>query len=350
VALSLRWRRVTVALSLRWRCVYGEAVTRAITAFFLGGTISMAGRDSGAVSRLVAAELVEAVPQLASLDVRLDARDFRGLPSAGLSFGDIVELVGAAAGCAADGIVVVQGTDTIEETAYLIDLLWPGDTPVVVTGAMRNPSLAGPDGPANLLAAVTVAASDRFRGLGALVVLNDEVHAARYVRKTHSTSTATFASPIAGPLGLIVEGDAVPLFSLPRRAVHSPAGPVTARVPVFAVGLDDDGTLLAALGENCDGVVVAGFGVGHVPDRLAEPLGELARRLPVVLASRTAAGPVLAHTYGFAGSETDLLGRGLIRAGLLDPFKARVLLRVALACGSDRAGIAAAFAEASGLG
>ena len=334
---------------------YREPVTTAITAFFLGGTLSMTGHDDGAVSRLVAADLIDAVPQLAQLDMSLDARDFRRLPSACLTFDDIVELVAAAAESGADGIVVVQGTDTIEETAYLIDLLWPGDAPVVVTGAMRNPSLAGPDGPANLLAAMTVAASDRFRGYGALVVLNDEVHAARYVRKTHSTNTATFASPNAGPVGLVVEGEAVAMFGVARRRTHTPKGPVNSRVPIVAVGMGDDATALTGLatngdGQNCDGLVVAGFGAGHVPDVLAEPVGALAQRVPVVLASRTGAGPVLARTYGFAGSETDLLARGLIRAGLLDPYKARVLLRVALACGYDRAGIVAAFAEAAGLG
>ena len=325
-------------------------MTTSITAFFLGGTISMTGHDDGAVSRLVAADLIDSVPQLADLDISLDARDFRRLPSACLSFEDIVELVAAAAATAADGIVVVQGTDTIEETAYLIDLLWAGAAPVVVTGAMRNPSLAGPDGPANLLAAMTVAASERFRGFGALVVLNDEIHAARYVRKTHSTNTATFASPNAGPVGLVVEGKAVAMFDLARRPTHHLAGPIIARVPVFAVGMGEDATVLAGLGEKCDGLVIAGFGVGHVPDRLAEPVGDLAQRVPVVLASRTGSGPVLAHTYGFAGSETDLLARGLISAGLLDPYKARVLLRVALACGYDRAGIGAAFAAAAGLG
>ena len=325
-------------------------MTTPITAFFLGGTISMTGHDDGAVSRLVAADLIDAVPQLADLDVSLDARDFRRLPSACLTFDDIVELVAAAAGSGADGIVVVQGTDTIEETAYLIDLLWAGDAPIVVTGAMRNPSLAGPDGPANLLAAMTVAASERFRGCGALVVLNDEVHAARYVRKTHSTNTATFASPNAGPLGLVVEGEAVAMFGLARRRTHTPTGRVGARVPIFAVGMGDDATMLTALGPTCDGLVVAGFGAGHVPDTLAEPVGALAQRVPVVLASRAGAGPVLAHTYGFVGSETDLLARGLISAGLLDPYKARVLLRVALACGYDRAAIVAAFAEAAGLG
>lgn len=321
-------------------------VTRTVCAFFLGGTISMSGHGGGAVVRLGADELVAAVPQLADLDVHIDAQQFRSLPSAALSFDDIVELVAAAGKLDSDGVVVVQGTDTIEESAYLIDLLWSKDIPVVVTGAMRNPSLAGPDGPANLLAAVTVAASDRFRGLGALVVFNDEVHAARFVRKAHSTSTATFLSPNAGPIGHVIEGSAVAVTRVERRPTYPIDGPVTARVPVLSVGMDDGGELLDGLVDRCDAMVVAALGAGHVPPPLAEPLGRLAKRVPVVLATRAGAGAVLSHTYGYAGSESDLLHRGLVRAGLLDPYKARVLLRVLVAGGHDSAAIAAAFAAA----
>jgi len=325
---------------------------RSVTAFFLGGTISMTNAGDGgdaAVVRLGADELLAAVPQLAGLDVALDARQFRSLPSAALRFDDVVELVAAAAACGADGadgIVVVQGTDTIEETAYLIDLLWDSDVPVVVTGAMRNPSLAGADGPANLLAAVTVAAAGAFRGLGALVVLADEVHAARFVRKTHSSSVATFASPNAGPVGHVVEGVAHRLTLVERRPNYPVRTPVTARVPVLAVGLDDTGDLLAELGARVEGLVVSGVGGGHVPPPLAEQLGRLAQRVPVVLASRTGAGAVLTRTYGFTGSETDLLNRGLIGSGFLDAYKARVLLRVLLAAGVPRDAMADAFAAA----
>ncbi|MEO8888680.1 MAG: asparaginase [Jatrophihabitantaceae bacterium] len=322
-------------------------MTRSITALFLGGTISMSGHGGGAVVRLSADELVAAVPQLGELDVRIHARQFRSLPSAALSFDDVVQLVAAAESLDSDGVVVVQGTDTMEESAYLIDLLWRKDSPIVVTGAMRNPSLAGPDGPANLLAAVTVAASERFRGLGAMVAFGDEVHAARFVRKTHSTSPATFASSNAGPIGHVIEGVAVRVTQVERRPTYAVTGPVDARVPILSVGLDDGGELLVGLAERCDALVVAALGAGHVPPALAEPLGQLATRVPVVLATRTGAGAVLSHTYGYAGSESDLLARGLIGGGLLDPFKARVLLRVLLAGGhDDRAAITAAFADA----
>lgn len=325
---------------------YGEPVGRSIAAFFLGGTISMAGAADGAVVRLTGEDLVAAVPQLADLPVELDVRQFRSLPSAALRFDDLAELVDTARELECDGIVVVQGTDTIEESAYLIDLLWDDERPVIVTGAMRNPTLAGADGPANLLAAVTVAADERMRGLGVLVVLDDQIHAARFARKTHTTATGAFSSPNAGPLGRLTEGEPTLATRVERRATYPLTRPVTARVPVLAVGLDDTGDLLAGLAAGCDGLIVAGLGGGHVPPALAEQLGELAERVPVVLASRTGAGSVLTHTYGYVGSESDLLRRGLIASGPLDAYKARVLLRVLLAAGLDRAAIAAAFATA----
>jgi L-asparaginase len=325
-------------------------MTARISAYFLGGTIGMAGHRGGVVSRLTAADLVASVPQLADLDVRLEPDNFRSVPSAQLRFADVLELVTAAEAADPDGVVVVQGTDTLEETAYLIDLVWRHDTPIVVTGAMRNPSMAGSDGPANLLAAVQVAADREFRGLGALVVFNDQVHAARFVRKTHSTSTATFASPNAGPLGVLVEGRPVRVMSVARRRVHRPSETPDARVAVYPVCMDDDGWSLSGGVEDLDGLVVAGLGVGHVPERLAHELVGLAEDVPVVLTSRTGAGPVLSHTYGFVGSETYLLERGLLDGGLLDPYKARVLLKVALACGYDEEQIRGAFADAAGLG
>nr|WP_198532878.1 asparaginase [Carbonactinospora thermoautotrophica] len=322
-----------------------------VTVFSLGGTIAMTddGRG-GVVPALSGAALLAAVPGLAATGITVTVEDFRRLPGASLTFEDVYELVeaiGKAVAAGAHGVVVTQGTDTIEETAYLIDLLWDGHAPVVVTGAMRNPTLAGADGPANLLAALLVAASPQAAGMGCLVVFNDEIHAARHVRKTHATSTATFVSPNTGPLGHVVEG--VPrLLTRPTPKPPLPhrqrAG--RARVALVTVSLGDDGELLRGLAERFDGLVVAGFGAGHVPARLVPPLEDLAGRIPVVLASRTGAGPVLTGTYGFPGSERDLLARGLISAGWHDPLKARVLLHVLLAAGATREEITAAFTTA----
>jgi L-asparaginase len=242
--------------------------------------------------------------------------------------------------------VVTQGTDTLEETAFLVDQVWPHPQPFVLTGAMRNPTLAGPDGPANLLAAARVACSPAARDLGALVVFKEEIHAARWVRKTHSTSTATFASPNAGPIGHVVE-DRVRILTRPARldgvqGRAEPAALEATRVALYTVTLDDDGLLLQGLADTHQGLVVAGFGVGHVPSALAPVLGELAARMPVVLTSRTGGGSVLRNTYRSVGSESDLLQRGLIDGGFLDPYKARVLLRLLLATDED---ITAAFAQ-----
>jgi L-asparaginase len=243
-----------------------------------------------------------------------------------------------------DGVVITQGTDTIEESSYLLDLGYAGAAPIVVTGAMRNPTLAGADGPANLLAAIQVAASPVTRGQGCLVVFADEIHAARRVRKTHATSIATFASPNGGPLGYVVEGHPTMLARLDHRTVVPP-GAREPRIGLFTVTLDDDGV---GLPDQVDGLVVAAFGAGHVPVRLIEPLAERATKQPVILASRTGSGPILARTYGFPGSERDLLARGLIPAGLLDPFKSRLLLRAALAAGADAGMVSAAFGVAGG--
>ena len=327
-----------------------------VVLYTLGGTISMAGTlgdgsGSGVVARLGGADLAAEVPGLAESGVLLKVEDVDRIPSADLSFAQLLDLVRDASAAVRDGargVVVTQGTDTLEESAYLADLVWPHDEPLVFTGAMRNPTLAGPDGPANLLAAVLAAADEATRGLGVLVAFNDELHAARRVRKTHATSTATFVSPDAGPVGRLEE-ERVRILSVPPRrtrlAIPSHEALAGARVALHTAVLDEQGDELDGIRERYQGLVVAGLGVGHVTSRLVPALGDLAARMPVVLTSRAGAGPVLRHTYGAAGSEIDLQARGLINGGLLHPYKARVLLRLLLADGADRERVAAAFAE-----
>lgn len=316
--------------------------------FSLGGTIAMTSDgNGGVVPALNAADLVAAVPGLADIDVDLQVHDFRKLPGASLSFDDLYALVSAARQAVADGadgVVVTQGTDTIEETAFTFDLLWPLDAPLVVTGAMRNPTLAGADGPANLLSAIRVAAAPNARQLGCVVVLNDEIHAARWVRKTHTTSTAAFRSPDTGPIGLIAESLPRVLSRPVRRSVQVdlvPKVPVRTAVLPVVLGLDEQA--VRGIVTSLDGLVVEGFGVGHVPANIVDALTELAADVPVVLASRIGSGPVLARTYGFPGSESDLLGRGLISAGSLDGYKSRTLLHLLLSAGHNRADIGKAF-------
>jgi L-asparaginase len=321
----------------------------------LGGTIAMTPAPTGGVTpTLSPQQLLDAVPGLTDTGIVLDAIALRSRPGASLTFDDLMKLAAAVRehlSAGATGVVVTQGTDTIEETAYLLDLLHDKAQPVVVTGAMPNPALAGADGPANLLAAVQVAASPSARDLGCLVVLADEIHAAARVRKTHSTSTGTFASPNGGPLGYLVEGTPVIINRPPaRHVIRMPSTEaVSPRVGLYTATLGDDGAVLRDVAARLDALVVAGFGVGHVPDTWLDVLTELAARMPVVLTSRTGAGPVLTSTYGFPGSERDLISRGLIPAGLIDAYKARILLHLALSAGADAATVADAVRAAGGV-
>jgi L-asparaginase len=314
----------------------------------LGGTIAMTqSAQGGVVPTLTGEMLVAAVPGLGEL-ARIESRSFRQLPSAHLQFDDLEALALAireAAAAGVRGVVVTQGTDTIEETAFALDRLLDLEVPVVVTGAMRNPTVAGADGPANLLAAVQVAISDDARGLGCVVVMNDEVHAARFVRKVHTSSPAAFASPSAGPIGWVMESR-VRIVLRPARIDPLPAAGADrqARVALVTVGLGDDGAVVDALrSANFDGMVVEATGGGHVPPGVAAALAQAARQLPVVLASRTGAGEILARTYGFPGGEIDLQSRGLIRAGWLDGLKSKVLLTLLLRRGSTPQAIVEAF-------
>jgi L-asparaginase len=314
----------------------------------MGGTIAMTPDASGGVvPTLSADDLVAAVPGLAELDVEITARTLFALPSPSITFAhlsSLVDVIRAELAAGAAGVVVTQGTDTIEETAFFLDLTVPEPAPIVVTGAMRHPSLAGPDGPANLLAGIQVAVSQTARGLGALVVFADEVHAARLIRKSHTASTGAFVSPGFGPLGLVVEG--VPrLLTTPGARHCVPIGPRLAdiRVGVVPMALGDDGTLLRCVAGNFDGLVLAGMGAGHVPESVVLIVADAAARMPVVLASRAGAGAMLTRTYSYPGSELDLIGRGLIPSGFLDPYKARILLHLLLANGAPREEITMTF-------
>ncbi|MFI7602095.1 asparaginase [Actinoplanes sp. NPDC049681] len=315
----------------------------------MGGTIAMTATPGGGVApALTTGELTAAVPGLAGLGVDLGLVDVRNEPSSSLRVGDVLALSRTVAGLladGADGIVVTQGTDSLEECAYLLDLLHDGPQPVVVTGAMRNPALAGADGPANLLAAVTVAASPAARGRGVLVAFADEVHAAARVRKAHSARVSAFESAAGGPAGHLVEGS-VHFGGPPPARFVVPRGERVPRVPVVVAALGEDAPVIPA---DAGGLVVAAFGAGHLPRWWVDPLAAAVSRIPVVLASRTLAGPVLSATYAYPGSERDLLARGLIPAGLLDPWKARILLMAALAAGAGPDQLGPAFAAAGGL-
>jgi L-asparaginase len=333
-----------------------SGVRRTVVALIsLGGTIAMSGDPGGVViPRLNARELTATLgPAVGDLDVR--ARSVRSVPGASLGIDDVYDLaaqVDAERSGGADGVVISQGTDTLEETAFLLDLLLEPSAPVVITGAMRNPTMPGADGPANLTAALLTAASGLDLG-GVVVVLDDDIHAAARVQKSHTTSSAAFTSD-HGPLGYVSEGRVVLRSRPATRLPTLPRGDRRVRVPIVMLGLGDDGSgLRAARGADgridVDGLVLAALGAGHTPEWLVDPLAEVAARIPVVLTSRTRHGPVLRSTYGFGGSEVELRRRGLLTAGLLDPIRARILLIALLRAGLPGDEIRARLAAADDL-
>ena len=205
----------------------------------------------------------------------------------------------------------------------------------------------GADGLANLAAAIRVAAARQARGLGAVVLMADEIHAARWVAKRHTSGVAAFRSPMTGPIGWVSEGEtriAARPVPLPKMPAPDPEG--LAPVATVALGLGDDGRLLGALPElGYAGLVIEGLGGGHVPAATMATVSEVASKIPVVIASRTGSGELLRATYGFPGSEVDLLSRGVVSAGALSAPKARLLLILLLAAGRSRSDLAADFAR-----
>ncbi len=331
-----------------------------IHVFALGGTIATRPDEAGAMQMgLGADDLVSAVPLLATV-ADIEAETVSRVGSHSLSFDQIHALAAKIRGTRADGVVVTQGTDTLEETSFLLDLLLDLDMPVVVTAAMRNPALTSADGPGNLLAAVRVACDPwvraNARALGVVAVLLDEVYAAADVLKIHPARVNAFASTQSGPLAALVEDRVVPL-GLPvrdavvaaRRKIAAASGGTAAPVALLWMALDEPGGLIDAMLAAPDrlgyrGAVISARGGGHVPERIAASLGRLASVLPTVASTRAGGGgPLLRQTYGGPSSEIALREAGLIWGGRLHPLKARVLLETCLRAGLDRAAIAGTF-------
>ena len=314
----------------------------------LGGTITMVPSAAGGITpKLGAAELVASVPELGEV-ADIDARSPFRLPSPSLTTANLVDVAATieeAFAAGIDGAVVIQGTDTIEESAFLLDLLVDSDNPVVVTGAMRGADAPGADGPANLLSAAIAAASPRTRGLGTLAILNYDIHAARFVQKSHTALPSAFLSPLVGPLGTMIEREAHVYVRVERTPCWSAKSGAPAPVALIKMSMGDDGRLLKALPDlGYAGVVIEGMGAGHVLAEVAPILGDVAKRIPVVLASRAMTGPVFTKTYGYPGAEIDLIKRGLVPSGYLSGLKARLLLSLVMRDRNGAANVAKAFA------
>jgi L-asparaginase len=310
-----------------------------------GGTIAMSGAG-GAKVALDAADLVAAVEGLAGGD-GIEAETVANLPSAHLALSDQLRICRAARDAAREGtgVVVTHGTDTLEETAILCDLMHDSDAPIVFTGAIRAASAPGADGPANLMDAVSVARSDDAAGMGVLVVFGGEIHHARCARKTDTTSLTAFSSPQTGPLGRVTEGRASFWSRVPRDEPLDPES-LDRRVLIVPTTAGDDGSLArAALATKPDGLVVGTLGAGHLHPDLLRLWAEASERIPVVAYCRPERGVVLTETYGFAGSEKELRKSRIIPAAFLSPQAARMKLLACVASGLSIEETRAAFAQ-----
>jgi L-asparaginase len=322
-------------------------VAGAVVVVSTGGTIAM--RAEPETGKLVPAvngdELVEMLDWPDAPPLELD--DFVRVPSFDMH-GELALSLARRVGEHAvradvDGVVVTHGTDTMEETAYLLDLLHREETPVVLTGAQRGADARDADGPRNLREAIAVAASPAARGHGVLVAMASEVHAARTAVKTHTAALRAFSSPGYGPLGH-VDGD---LVALRRRPERPPALPQPSRVPLvdlLRLHAGSDGRFVrAALASGAEAIVLEGTGRGNANDAVVEAVREaVATGVLVAVCSRCVAGWV-APVYGRGGGR-DLADAGACFAGDLPGPKARLLLQVALGAGLDAPAVLAEHA------
>jgi len=302
-----------------------------------GGTIaSLADPETGAVRPAVGAQdLVAGIPGAGDIRAEEVAR-VSGWNVTPATMLEAARRAGAALeDDAVAGAVVTGGTDTVEETAFLCDVTVASDKPVVFAAAMRSGSEIAADGPRNLLCAVQVARDPAARGLGAVLVLNDEIHAARWARKLHSGRVSAFRSPGHGPVGTVVPGAVRIAARPPRRWTCAPPAALDRPVPVVQTYTGMEEGLVAAVldATGAAGLVLEGTGLGNVPGSAErDAAAAVERGLPVVIATRVPEGGTGA-VYGGPGGGVTLRDAGVIAAGALPAAKARLLLMLLLAAG-----------------
>jgi L-asparaginase len=312
-----------------------------------GGTIASRQNlmQGTALPSLTGDQLVDAVPALKKI-ARVRTEQIANVGSRDMTPAIWLKLAARANELLAQpdvaAVVVTHGTDTLEETAYFLDLTVAGDKPLVMVASQRPASDSDSDGPRNLLDAVRVAVSPEAAGKGVLVVLNGQINAARDVTKTHTSQVETFRSLEFGELG-IVDAETVRFYRAPLRRQTIPVGPQTrlGRVEIVYNYAGADGRLIRALIKDSDlgGIVVAGLGLGNVTAGMADAIEEArAKGVPVAIGTRVLSGRVFSLGDG-KSSAIGLKKIGCVLTDNLNPQKARVLLMLALTKTREPAGI-----------
>jgi L-asparaginase len=309
-----------------------------IVLVFTGGTISMRHDPAkgGAVPSLSGRDILSLAPAIEQI-ATIEIDDWGAHPGPHMTTDRMWALRNALAAhlVRADvrGVVVTHGTDSLEESAYLAARTIATDKPLVFTGAMRTSSDLGWDGPANLGAAVRVAASDEARGFGVLVVMSDRIFAGLDVTKSHTHVVDSFESPGLGPLGVIDDGQVIFRRALPEPVAVLDPPALGGPVDIIYVAAGSDSRLLDAARRDAEGVVIAAMGRGNVPPGMLDGIDRWhAEGKPVVIASRVQRGRV-GRTYGYPGGARRLVDAGAILAGSRRPAQARIDLMLALGAG-----------------
>ena len=298
-----------------------------------GGTISMQADATGAVVTSQDNPMNHVSNPLEGIEVH--TLDFFNLPSPHIKPNHMLALYHKIKEEADnyDGVVITHGTDTLEETAYFLDTMKIPPIPIVLTGAMRSSNELGSDGVYNYLSALRVASDDKAADKGVLVVMNDEIHAAKYVTKTHTTNVSTFQTPTHGPLGLIMKQEIL-YFKTAEPRVRFNLEQIQGLVPIISAyaGMTDELIDMLDL-EQLDGLVIQAFGAGNIPKETAQKLENLLQKgIPVALVSRCFNG-IAEPVYAYQGGGVQLQRAGVFFVKELNAQKARLKLLIALNAG-----------------
>ena len=298
-----------------------------------GGTISMQADQNGAVESSPINPMTQVTSPLENIEVV--SVDFLNLPSPHIQIDHMMMIYKKIREEAShfDGFVITHGTDTLEETAYFLDTMSTPQKPIVMTGAMRSSNELGSDGIYNYRTALRVAADEKSADKGVLVVMNDEIHAAKYVTKTHTTNVSTFQTPTHGPLGLVTKREIL-FFKAADKRVRFDLQAINGVVPIIKSYADMDTILLDALVEaHISGLVIEALGAGNLPPAsIAANKKLINKQLPIVLVSRCFNG-IAEPVYAYDGGGIQLEELGVLFVKELNSQKARIKLLIAVNAG-----------------